>query len=53
MNTALFVTTDARCDATYEPWIPESPAGGYTWRCVRKAHDERESLHLAEDGFCW
>jgi hypothetical protein len=53
MDTALLGTADAQCQATYEPWIPESPAGGHTWRCTRKQHDERESLHLAEDGFSW
>jgi len=53
MDTALLKTADPLCEATYEPWIAESPGGGHTWRCTRKPHDESESLHLAEDGFCW
>lgn len=53
MEKALLEINGALCEATYEPWIPESPGGGHTWRCIQKAHDERESMHLAEDGFCW
>jgi hypothetical protein len=47
MNQAL------KCEASYGPWIAESPGGGQTWQCAREPHDENNSLHIADDGFSW